>query len=180
MILMALRGTPVMYYGDEFGMPNTWVMPWRLKDPVGRRAWPVYAGRDRARTPMQWEDEIGAGFTRPQTRPWLPYGDLRLRSVESQQRLEDSTLGFTRALMEFRAGSKDLQLGEYEPLEVVPSVWAWRRGRKTVVVLNMSNFHQELKSLSGTIKLATRRHREGEKIGELLHLTPWEGAVIEE
>jgi hypothetical protein len=82
--------------------------------------------------------------------------------------------------MEFRAGSKDLQLGEYEPLEVVPSVWAWRRGRKTVVVLNMSNFHQELKSLSGTIKLATRRHREGEKIGELLHLTPWEGAVIEE
>ena len=56
-ILLTLRGTPLLYYGDEIGMPNVDVPRDRLMDPVGRRHWPEDPGRDKGRTPMQWTRE---------------------------------------------------------------------------------------------------------------------------
>src|SRR5277367_1844252 len=70
-LYLTLRGTPVMYYGEELGMTNT--DPARkedVKDPMGVTGWPGYKGRDGERTPMQWNDGPNAGFT--QGTPWLP------------------------------------------------------------------------------------------------------------
>jgi alpha-glucosidase len=179
MMLLCLRGTPVLYYGDELGMTNTVVSPWRFKDSLGKQWWPVYAGRDRSRTPMPWRHQKGAGFTRQNVRPWLPYGELELRSVEGERRRVDSTLKFTQDLLALRRRSSDLRLGSYKDLEQVPSVWAWLRGEHTTVVINMSDHHHETTELNGVIMLGTNRRREGEKIDGLLHLAPWEGVILQ-
>lgn len=178
MMLMCLRGTPVLYYGDELGMQNTFIPPWRLKDPLGKRFWPVDFGRDQARTPMPWKNKTGAGFTDEKVRPWLPYGDLKERSVEVQERRE-STLRFCRDLMKLRKHSHDLQYGDYSIEETAESVWVWHRGTKTTVAINMSNYRHEIEGITGEIKIGTSRRREGKKVEGRLLLAPWEGVVIE-
>ena len=63
-LYLTLRGTPIMYYGEEIGMENN--DPTRkedVKDPMGITGWPGYKGRDGERTPMQWDDSANAGFT---------------------------------------------------------------------------------------------------------------------
>jgi glycosidase len=69
-LYLTLRGTPIMYYGEEIGMTNT--DPTRkedVKDPIGKLGWPVQKGRDGERTPMQWSGGANAGFFR-----WLNPG----------------------------------------------------------------------------------------------------------
>lgn len=179
LVIMTLRGTPVIYYGDEFGQQDVFVAPWRLKDPRGRRNWPVDGGRDRARGPMQWQNRLGAGFTREDVRPWLPYGDLKQRSVEVQENTQDSTLHFSRALIALRHAEPDLQLGDYKLLRTVSSVWAWKRGERHVIAINFSAHHHEIKHQHGEIVLSTKRQDEGQAIDGLLHLDPWEGVVLQ-
>ncbi len=178
LMLLGLRGTPVLYYGDELGMEDVYIAPWRLKDPQGRKYWPVNGGRDRARTPMPWKNQFGAGFTEEGVRPWLPYGDLRVRSVASQNNHADSTLQFSKDLISFRRNDADLLLGEYEGIPTTESVWAWKRGKNTVVAINYSNYHHEIKNMSGKIIIGTQREREGEDLKALLHLDPWEGVIL--
>ena len=70
-LYLTLRGTPIMYYGEEIGMENN--DPKRkedVKDPIGKLGWPANKGRDGERTPMQWSDTTNAGFT--SGTPWLP------------------------------------------------------------------------------------------------------------
>ncbi|TAK89230.1 DUF3459 domain-containing protein [Patescibacteria group bacterium] len=178
MMLLTLRGTPVLYYGDEIGLVNTNVPPWKLKDPVGRRLWPIYPGRDRARTPMPWADVAGGGFTDPDVTPWLPFGDLNKYSVGTQWQLKDSTWNFTRDLVALRRRLPDLQTGRYGSLSVAPNVWAWERGKATKVVLNMSSQPQDINGLVGQVEIGTNRQRDGEIITQHLYLEPWEGVVL--
>jgi alpha-glucosidase len=179
LLMVTLRGTPVIYYGDEIGMSDVFVAPWRLKDPVGRKYWPVDAGRDRSRTPMAWKDQFGAGFTNEDVRPWLPYGDLRVRNVELQSHQPDSTLHFTQDLIKLRGRLPSLQTGAYQPVATSESVWAWRRGDDVLVAINFSQHHHELRDVHGEIVLGTVRNREGEVLKGLLHLGPWEGIVVQ-
>ena len=75
LMMLTLRGTPFLYYGDEIGMPDTDIPVDRVLDPVGMFHGPR-VGRDGERTPMQWTGEPGAGFTRAGVEPWLPFGDV--------------------------------------------------------------------------------------------------------
>src|SRR5205085_1184319 len=68
-LLMTLRGTPFVYYGDEIGMPDVPVPADRLQDPARFRS----HGRDPERTPMQWDNSPRASFTTGES--WLPLGD---------------------------------------------------------------------------------------------------------
>ena len=103
LMLLTLRGTPFLYYGDELGMPQTVVPKDRIVDPVGLRFHP-YAGRDGERTPMPWNGALaaGAGFTAPGVEPWLPFGDVAACNVEAQRADPDSVLAFTRSLLALR------------------------------------------------------------------------------
>ncbi|HUC87151.1 MAG TPA: alpha-amylase family glycosyl hydrolase [Candidatus Saccharimonadales bacterium] len=178
--MVTLRGTPVIYYGDELGMADVFVAPWRLKDPRGRKYWPVDGGRDRSRTPMPWKNQVGAGFTEKGVRPWLPYGELHTRNVDAETDQEDSTLHFTRDLIKLRHRLPALQVAAYEAVDSNDSVWAWHRSQAVLVAINFSNHHHELRDVSGEIVLGTVRHREGEAVTGLLHLGPWEGVVVEQ
>lgn len=177
LILFGLRGTPVLYYGDEIGMPDTPVPFEAMTDPIALRNWPARKGRDPCRTPMPWEPGGGGGFTRPGVRPWLPFGDLAACNVADQREDPGSTLWFTRDLIALRRASTDLQEGGYRSLPATPGCWAWRRGRSTTVAVNLSDRDGEASGVIGEIRMSTRREREGGRVGGRLALRPWEGVI---
>ena len=176
LILLTLRGTPILYYGDELGMPEAVLSHEQLRDPVGLRGWPDEPGRDGARTPMPWSDEPGAGFTTPTATPWLPYGDLS-RNVRAQRDDPGSTLVFVRDLVALRRELGDLRRAPYEALETPPGTWAWRRGRALVVV-NLSPDAATVAGIDGSVAIATRRERDGERLSGTVALGPYEGVVV--
>jgi alpha-glucosidase len=174
--LLCIRGTPVLYYGDELGLPDTRVEQVDLQDPVGKRRWPL-PGRDPARTPMPWRNGPGAGFTQPAVKPWLPLGDFASRNLEDQRRDPRSTVRFVRDLIALRRSSSDLRSGDYSQLDSPAQTWAWRRGSGITIAINLSDADVSMQGVSGVIKLDTGRQREGERLNGRLALGPWEGVL---
>jgi alpha-glucosidase len=167
--LLTLRGTPVLYYGDELGLPQTPIPVKRVKD-VG--------DRDGCRTPMHWSGETGAGFTAEGVEPWLPFGDLR-RNVRDQREDPGSMLHLVRDLLRLRRERADLRRGAYASVPAPRSVWAWRRGHGTLVALNLSDRRAGLGDVSGSVLVSTSRGREGDSVSGRLELGPWEGVVAD-
>ena len=135
LMLLSLRGTPVLYQGDEIGLPDTTVTHEDMRDPLGVRYWPYYDGRDAVRTPMPVERRPRGRFHRSGVRPWLPLGDVDACNVEAQRSDPDSVLLFV-ARTHRPATSADgrpahrVLLGAAAP----EGVWAWNRGERHFVV----------------------------------------------
>jgi alpha-glucosidase len=177
MLLLTLRGTPFLYYGDEIGMANG-PAPAEPLDPVSVIADDPERNRDPFRTPMQWSSEPGAGFTAPEATPWLPLGDARAANVADQRRDPGSVLHLVRDLIALRNGSSDLRRGAYETLPTLEDAWAYRRGDGTAVALNLSAREISIDGLDGTVAIATDRGRDGECVDGAVRLRPWEGVVV--
>jgi alpha-glucosidase len=141
-LYLTLRGTPIMYYGEEIGMTNN--DPKRkqdVKDPIGKLGWPEEKGRDGERTPMQWNSLRNAGFSTGM--PWLPVGpNYRTHNVESELKDPDSILNVYKQLLAIRHTNQALAQGEYVPLaEDDPNMLAYLRryqNEAVLVILNMS------------------------------------------
>jgi alpha-glucosidase len=177
LMLLTLRGTAFLYYGDEIGMPEVRLDPATALDPVPRLTGNPERNRDRCRTPMQWTDEPGAGFTTgPST--WLPLGDAAACNVADQERDPGSTLNLVRDLIALRRERADLRDGAYATLPAPEGAWAYRRGNGVAVALNLSDREAELGGLSGRVLIATDRARDGEAVDGALTLAPWSGAVL--
>jgi len=178
-MLLCLRGTPVLYQGDEIGQPDTELTQADLRDPLGVLYWPAYAGRDGMRTPMPWRDVPGGGFTAAGVTPWLPFGDLSAQNVEEQRSDPDSMLTLARDLIAWRTGTPDLRTGSYRTLEASPGTWAWSRGPTVTVAASMSDGPGTVPGVAGTIRIATDRSRQGEVVDGTLELDGWEAVVVE-
>ncbi|MGC1684468.1 MAG: alpha-glucosidase, partial [Candidatus Acidiferrales bacterium] len=117
-LYLTLRGTPIMYYGEEIGMENN--DPKRredVKDPIGRLGWPVEKGRDGERTPMQWNHDANAGFTKGT--PWLPVPpSYTTHNVADEMKDRNSILNFYKALLALRHTNPALLEGTYTALNV--------------------------------------------------------------
>src|SRR3984957_16697943 len=143
---LTLRGSAIMYYGEEIGMQNN--VPKNkedVQDPIGKIGWPLEKGRDGERTPMQWTDGVNAGFSK--TKPWLPVPDSAKRhNVETESKDPDSVLSFYRQLLTMRHKEPALLEGDYLVLnEDDPKVFSYLRrykGEAILVVLNMSGTAQ--------------------------------------
>jgi glycosidase len=103
--------------------------------------------------------------------------DLDLHNVESQRADPDSMLTLARDLIGLRRRTPDLQTGDYETLETPDTVWAWRRGERASIVVNMSDLEATLGRWEGTIALGTDRRRDGEAVTGTLRLGAWEAVV---
>jgi alpha-glucosidase len=138
-LLLALRGTPFLYYGEELGMVDEPIPAHEAIDPPARLAGPDFPwwNRDQCRTPMAWDGGRGAGFTTGQ--PWIRIGrDADRRNVAEQDADEDSVLATYRRLLAARREVPALRRGTYETLDAgAADVFAWRRtaGSSTAVVL---------------------------------------------
>lgn len=111
-LLFTLRGTLFLYQGQELGLPQTHIPYDQMQDPWGKSLFPIWDGRDGARTPMPWCEKPGtAGFT--EGKPWLPIPDEHIElSVEVQEEAQDSALNFTRRFLEWRHSCPILLYGE--------------------------------------------------------------------
>jgi len=145
---LTLRGTPIMYYGEELGMENN--DPTRkedVKDPIGISGWPKEKGRDGERTPMQWNDSPNAGFS--QAKPWLPVpASYKAHNVAGELSDPASVLQFYRHLLALRHQDHALLYGDYVALnQDNPNVLSYLRRYKdeaVLVVLNMSATAQQV------------------------------------
>jgi alpha-glucosidase len=175
LVLLTLRGTPFLYYGDEIGMRDTPIARADIKDWAG-------AGngrsRDPERTPMPWTSGPGAGFTTATGRTWQPLGDVKSVNVADQRRDPGSVLSLVRDLIVFRRTSPDLRSGAYASLPAPSGVWAWHRGGSTTVALNLSDAEARVDGVDGVVRIATDRQRERETVRGTLTLRPWQGVVI--
>jgi alpha-glucosidase len=148
-LYLTLRGTPVMYYGEEIGMENNDPKrPEDVKDSMGKAGWPKEKGRDGERTPMQWSAEGNAGFSA--VTPWLPVGErYKSYNVESEKKDPHSILNYYRQLLSMRHTNSALLEGRYIALnENDPNVLAYARSYReetVLVVLNMSGVAQRVR-----------------------------------
>jgi alpha-glucosidase len=145
---LTLRGSPIMYYGEEIGMENN--DPKRkedVKDPIGRTGWPQEKGRDGERTPMQWDGSDNAGFSK--ATPWLPVPpSYKTHNVADESKDPNSVLAFYKKVLKLRHTNKALLDGSYVPLnENDQNVLSYLRTYKDQVVLvalNMSGAEQKV------------------------------------
>ncbi|HEY7075912.1 MAG TPA: alpha-amylase family glycosyl hydrolase [Solirubrobacteraceae bacterium] len=159
LLLLTLRGTPTLYYGDEVGLEEVEV-------PVPRDPWDG-GRRDPCRSPMPWDDSPNAGFTK--AKPWLPIGPGNAkRNVAAQQQDPASLLALVRRALQVRRQFAD---AGYRTVKAEGDLLAYRRG-DVLVALNL-----------GAGEVAVRADGEvvvgsGELVGGELRLGPHQGAVV--
>lgn len=182
-MLYTLRGTPILYYGEEIGMENN--DPKRVedvKDPIGKLGWPREKGRDGERTPMQWTAGVNAGFSA--VKPWLPVGpNYKTHNVETESKDPNSVLSFYRALGRLRQDEAAFRDGTYRAVNtddanVLSYVRSAANGEQVLVALNMSAEPRTIKyDLKGGRVLLSSA---GSKCTDLsaLELAPFESYIV--
>lgn len=179
MLLLSLRGTPFLYYGDELGMTDATIPPGEGMDPWGKKV--DYLSRDGARTPMQWSSSANAGFTTGT--PWLPVAP-NSESTNVASELEDprSMLNLYRRLLAARRDSKALRIGSFltHPASN-DQVLVYRRESNeeiATVALNLSDEETQVKIRSGTVTVSTVDPDRTETVSKKLLLEPFEGVLV--
>src|ERR1700675_786040 len=126
MLLLTLRGTPTLYYGDEIGMHQVAIAQEQVRDPFEKNVPGIGVGRDGCRTPMQWDASVNGGFTRGV--PWLPLPeDAIYENVASLAVDPYSILELYRALINLRKTTRPLVAGGYVPVATTGDLLAYRR-----------------------------------------------------
>jgi len=141
-MLLTLRGTPFIYYGEELGMSCRRLPRKALRDPLGVNTWPLgFLGRDPERTPMQWDASPNAGFSAAPAEPWLPVNpDYVSRNVAVQAAEPGSLLSWYKALIALRRGSAALREGSIAFQGLHEEVLAYERAAGAERVLVLLNF----------------------------------------
>jgi len=186
MLLLTLRGTPTLYYGDELGMRDAIVPAERMQDPWGIRMGDAQYSRDPARAPMAWDASANGGFCPDDVEPWLPLApDLDTTNVAAQCADPHSMLNLTRALLQLRRSSAALQCGMYHPADDVPEgVYAYRRSAGDDRYLILLSFIDQPVTLhlpdlhDAEIALSTSMDREGRVGAGGVELRGHEGLVV--
>ena len=183
-LLLTLKGSPFIYYGEEIGMENTRVKPKDFRDPLSKKFWPLYSGRDKARTPMQWNDSKNAGFTR--YIPWLPLNkNFKKVNVKTQEQQQDSLLYFYKHLLKLRKKHTALQSGSWKLIvKGKKGVLAYKResaNDNLIVFLNFKPFSRKIRTENYRLKkviLSTHKNRKIKKKNKYIKLKPFEAVIF--
>lgn len=182
LLLLTLRGTPTLYYGDELGLSNIFVPPERVQDPWEKNLPGMGLGRDPERAPMPWDESPNAGFTAPHGTPWLPLPDDAAReSVAAQRRDEGSFLNFTRRVLHLRREVPALHSGSYTPAQAQEGCFAFRRSHgneHVLVALNFSDAACSFDLPGGELLVSTHPDCDLAQTSSPLILHPGEGVVV--
>ncbi|HZH52189.1 MAG TPA: alpha-amylase family glycosyl hydrolase [Microvirga sp.] len=184
MLLLTLRGTPTMYYGDEIGLGKVEIPPEAVQDPWEKNEPGLGLGRDPERTPMQWDASENAGFTTG--RPWLPLDPNHSScNVKALSKDPASILSLYRRLIELRRGHLALSIGSYTPLSAGEDVLAYERQHGSERLLVVLNFSQEPRAIAlpagaggGRVLLSTHLDRDAPVSGTWLDVRPDEGVIV--
>ena len=188
-MLLTMRGTPFLYYGEEIGMRDIKLARDQIKDPVGRQFWPFFKGRDGCRAPMQWSSAPNAGFSPLGVDTWLPvHPDFKTRNVMGQQADPDSLLNWYKRLVGLRKTYPALRAGAFLPVtdgtNFILSYLRQTEAETLLVALNFSSRRQQLvlgRELSGRkweLLLSNKRTSMIPVEGALIPLEPNEALIF--
>ncbi|MEO8252518.1 MAG: alpha-amylase family glycosyl hydrolase [Chloroflexota bacterium] len=174
LLLLSLRGTICLYAGEEIGMVDA---------PPSTEAGHDRFGRDRQRTPMQWDASATGGFT--SGTPWLALVDPATRNVADEWGDPGSLLSFYRRLLALRRGSEALRHGALTLVrDVPPEILGWTRqagGERLLLIANMGDEAATVDASSiptnGEL-LAGTGARTGSVLLQGLRLDPREGLLL--
>ena len=184
MLLLTLRGTPTIYYGDEIGMPQVDIPPDRVRDPFEKNVPGIGVGRDGCRTPMQWDATGNAGFSAAE--PWLPLAEgWRSTNVENLRADKTSIYNLYRRLIAARKQHAALARGDYHPNVTESDFLIYTReaeGRRVLVALNLTAVGGAVSfpdgQVSGIVLVSVFGDRDGEAVNDTVSLRGNEGLVI--
>src|ERR1700681_1051961 len=184
MLLVTLRGTPTLYYGDEIGMHQVAIAPNQVRDPFEKNVPGIGVGRDGCRTPMQWNAEAHGGFTTGE--PWLTLAeDYVHENVANLSADAHSILSLYRTLIALRRTRPSLSIGSYRPMMAGGDFLLFEReaeADRALLALNMGNAPVKAdfpsKELAGTLLLSSQLDRDGERVQGGINLRAHEGALI--
>lgn len=203
-LLLSQKGTPYIYQGDEFGMTNVAFKSLKDYDDVwvrnttetlknengdleGFLSYVHQAGRDNARTPMQWDNEPNAGFST--AKPWLSLNpNYPVINADKAVKDTDSIYHYFRKFIEFRKKDLVWVYGSYKDID--PShdqIFAYTRTLENttkMVVLNfgmepmMFNLPNQLAEMSRTMEFSNYETSIATD-SEGVHLNPWQAKVYD-
>jgi len=172
-LLLTMRGTPFIYYGEEIGMPNVEIPEHRKRDRVGR---------DGCRTPMQWNASRNGGFTTA-SEAWLPLGDCDAINVEKQHDDGSSMLSLYRRMIHLRRINRALSEGSYrtEPNAPEDCLVFHREAadQHLMVALNFADTPRRIEIPRVSMLLSSDRNRHEGILTGTIELASNEGAVVE-
>lgn len=183
-LLLTLKGTPFIYYGDEIGMENSHIPKKDIKDPYGKKFWPFYKGRDNARTPMQWNSSENGGFST--TASWLPI-NKSYKSINAEDQLKDesSMLNFYKQLIKIRKQYKSLSMGSWFPLaNGGDDILAYKRRYENEEIIIILNFSYQKKNFSyqkidsSYVLISTHKKQNSSIDTNEITLMPYEASVV--
>jgi len=181
MLLLTLRGTPTIYYGDELGIGKVSIPQEATQDPWEKNEPGLGLGRDPSRTPFQWDATANAGFSDAQ--PWLPLDPLyKTRNVSVLRNDPLSILCLYHRLLSVRRQRAALNGGSFHLIGTHGNALVYERAagnERIVVCLNFGNMEQplELQAFGGaTILVST--HPDRRALDPNLVLRPNEGLTI--
>jgi alpha-glucosidase len=186
LLLLTLRGTPTIYYGEELGMRDVPIPFEEVQDPQGLNMPDKNLSRDPARTPMQWNSKEQAGFST--AKPWLRLSSTYKRvNVEVQKNDPFSHLHLYKRLIALRQSQPSLMWGDYKPVYADQQALAYIRqapsGKAFLIVLNLSHRPCYLKiqhlPINGKVVLSTAAELEGTAVTETIQLGGDEGIIAE-
>ena len=176
-LLCALRGTVLLYQGEELGLPEVDLRRDQLKDPVGDLYYPLFKGRDGCRTPMPWDgSKPNLGFS--SGTPWLPPGPAHAAlAVAAQEADASSTLAYARAFLKARKNIAALVTGDLTLLDAPDPLVAFVRGGTVLCVFNLGGAVQTwtLPGPTGEIALGTGGATVRDGVLSLPPLSAWFG-----
>jgi alpha-glucosidase len=183
MMLLTLRGTPTLYYGDELGIGEVEIPEERIQDPQAQNEPGRAFNRDSSRTPMPWSDAAYGDFSKEM--PWLPLNkDWSTRNVATQKADQSSMLLLYQRLLKLRREEVALRTGGYRELAVKDGVLAYERGEgagRLGVALNLKGEAQEIslpKAYEGAAVLLSTCEDASATASAPLVLQPDEGVIL--
>ncbi len=182
-MLLTLRGTPTIYYGEEIGMIDVPIPVDKIADPQELNMPGIGLGRDPVRTPMQWDSSQYGGFS--SSDPWLPLSkDYKVFNVEQEIQEDTSFLSLYKDLITLRKKEPALSIGKYEPIDLQDDLIVYRRvheNKKFLVILNLGTEKTTYIPdfvFTGEIVANVYPGKKNKKIKDLVSIDRNEGVVI--
>jgi alpha-glucosidase len=155
LLLLSLRGTPIIYYGEEVDMQEYEITKDELRDPQGIRFWPDIKGRDGCRLPFPWDSKLtNQGFNFG-TKPWLPA--VNKLSLDQAKADSGSTFHVLQEMLQIRKKFPALQNGSYRKILLNGDCFVFERKTEDETMLIAVNFSTEEQSINLPYKV-TKDH----------------------
>ena len=155
LLLLSLRGTPIIYYGEEVDMQEYEITKDELRDPQGIRFWPDIKGRDGCRLPFPWDSKLTNQGFNSGTKPWLPA--VNKLSLDQAKADSGSTFHVLQEMLQIRKKFPALQNGSYRKILLDGDCFVFERKTEDETMLIAANFSIEEQSINLPYKV-TKDH----------------------